>query len=195
MPSDAPLRLFFAVELPAEVRSRVARYAEGLRARAPADVRASWERAEKLHLTLKFIGEVEAERAEGLKIAAASACAGGEPFAVTIAGTGAFPPRGAPRVLWLGVADSGGGLARLHARLEEECAAEAFPREQRPFRPHLTLARLRAPAGAARLAHLHSCSDFGPETFTVGELVLVRSELGPGGSRHTPLSRHALGLD
>jgi 2'-5' RNA ligase len=191
MPHASPLRVFFAVELPDETRQRVARYVEDLRGRAP-QVRASWERAEKLHLTLKFIGEVEAERVEGLKLAAGRAGSGVAPFDISIAGTGAFPPRGAPRVLWLGVLDEGGRLAELQRRLETECAAEGFPREQRAFRPHLTLARLRAPQGAAQLSTLHTRSDFGPETFTVGELVLVRSELAPGGSRHTPLSRHTL---
>lgn len=193
MPNESKtlLRLFCAVELPEEVRERVGRYVSGLRAGFPK-VRASWERVEKLHLTIKFVGEVEPPRAAALSEASARAAASVAPFPVTIADTGAFPPKGPTRVLWLGVRDEADGLQTLWRRLEDECHAAGFPREARPFRPHLTVARLRDPAGAGQLAEEHRRSAFEAASFRVSELVVVRSELGPAGSRHTPLSRHAL---
>ncbi len=184
-------RLFCAVNLPGELKARAAEHQGHLRAAAP-QVRASWEQPGKLHLTLKFLGESELPRVEALTRAAGRAAEGLRPFELSVAGTGSFPPRGAPRVLWLGVEDSSGLLARLHARLEEECAREGFPRESKPFRPHLTLARLRSREGAERLAALHRESRFEPQTFKVSELVVVRSELLPDGARHTPISRHQL---
>jgi len=190
--NDQEVRVFCAVELPPEARARAAAHAADLRARFK-EVRASWPRAEGLHLTLKFLGEIEEARVALLTAAAARAAEMCEPFGLTIEGAGAFPQRGAPRVLWLGVTDAAGGLVRLHGRLEAECAGSGFKREERPFHPHLTLARLRAPQGARALAQFHQEAGFEAIDFPVTELVVMRSELGPGGSRYTPLSRHRLG--
>ena len=184
--------MFCAVELSAEARERAALHIADLRSRAP-DVSAGWERPEKLHITLKFMGEIEQGRVAALSSAAERAARGVPPFDIGIEGVGAFPPRGLPRVLWLGVADTSGVLARLQQRLEDECAGGGFPREDRAFHPHLTIARLRRPRGARFLAALHSEKGFAPAHFCVDALVVLRSELGPGGSRHTELSRHPLG--
>jgi 2'-5' RNA ligase len=194
MPDEVqiPLRVFCAVELPDELRSRVAERARRLRAEFP-DVRASWERPEKLHITLKFLGDTEPARVEDLSRAAARAVSNVEPFDLTVEEPGAFPPHGQPRVLWLGIVDASGSLALMQRELETECAAVGFARESRPFKPHLTLARLRSPQGARELAAAHRATPFEPQRFKVSELALMRSELSPRGSRYTPLSRHALG--
>jgi 2'-5' RNA ligase len=180
-------RVFCAVELPGEVKSRVAKHIKHLHAEFP-EVRASWEKPEKLHVTLKFIGEIEPPRVEDLSRAAARAAGGVEPFDLTLAEPGAFPPHGPPRVLWLGIRDDSGNLAHLQYALEDECAAAGFPREPRPFKPHLTLARIRQPQGARELAAAHREPSFEPQSFNVSEIVLMRSELGPGGSRYTLLT-------
>src|SRR5688572_26405387 len=105
-------RLFCAVDLPGEIKALAAEQQESLRAAAP-QVRASWEQPGKLHLTLKFLGEIELPRVEPLTLAAGRAAEGLRPFELTVVGTGSFPPRGVPRVLWLGLEDSSGLLARL----------------------------------------------------------------------------------
>lgn len=189
--SDESLRVFCAVELPEEVREAADAHAARLRRDFP-EARASWPRPASLHITLKFLGEVEAARVAVLSRAAGASAEGFGPFELSVEEAGTFPPRGASRVLWLGVRDESGGLARLQRRLEEECEAAGFPREPRAFKPHLTLARLRAPKDAHALSEAHRRSTFGPHAFRVSELVVIRSELGPGGSRYTPLSRHAL---
>jgi 2'-5' RNA ligase len=194
MPDEGqtPLRVFCAVELPDELRSRVGERVRRLRAEF-SDVRASWEKPEKLHITLKFLGDIERARVAVLSDAAARAAAGVEPFELTIHEPGSFPPHGQPRVLWLGIVDVFGRLAVMQRALEEECATVGFPRESRAFKPHLTLARLRSPHGARELAAAHRETPFEPQRFKVSELIVMRSELGPGGSRYTPLSRHRLG--
>lgn len=184
-------RTFCAVELPDGVKSRVAEHVRRLLDGFP-HVRASWERPEKLHITLKFLGEIEPSRVEDLSRAAGRAAARVGPFELTLEEAGAFPPHGPPRVLWLGVRDASGRLAGLQSSLEDECAAAGFAREARPFKPHLTLARIRVPQGARELAAAHRASSFEPQTFNVSELVVMRSELGPGGSRYTPVSCHSL---
>lgn len=189
--NERPLRVFCAVELPAPIRERVAGHAARLRRDFP-HVRVGWDLSEKLHLTLKFVGETEPARVARLTQAAGRAAAGVAPFSLSIEGTGMFPPRGVPRVLWLGVKDIEGGLALLQQRLEEGCAAEGFPREARAFRPHLTVGRIRAADGVAPLAAAHRETVFHSDPFNVTEMVVMRSDLGPGGSRYTPLSRHTL---
>ena len=185
------LRVFCAVELPREVREAAAEHAARLRRDFP-EVRASWARPASLHITLKFLGEVEAARIGDLSRAAGAVVEGFGPFGLTIEEAGTFPPRGAARVLWLGVRDESGGLARLQRRLERECEAAGFAGETRAFKPHLTLARLRPSKDAPALSEAHRRSTFGPHDFRVTDLFVMRSQLGPGGPRYTPLSRHAL---
>ncbi|HEY0005126.1 MAG TPA: RNA 2',3'-cyclic phosphodiesterase [Pyrinomonadaceae bacterium] len=192
MKTEELWRVFCAIELPPHLRERAAEHSARLRAAMP-EVRASWDRAEKLHLTIKFLGEIEPYRVQLLEQAAERVGSEAEPFELVLEGTGAFPPRGLPKVLWLGIKDPAGALLGLQRSLEETCAAAGFPRETRPFHPHLTLARLRTPHGARRLATLHMKTLFQPARFPVTDLLVIRSELGPGGSRYTELSRHRLG--
>ncbi len=184
------LRVFCAIELPAGVRARAAEHIARLRLAVP-EVRASWERTEKLHITLKFLGEIAMERVEALSGASSSATRNTPPFTLALASAGAFPPRGLPRILWLGIDDSSGALTGLQSRLEEECASAGFARDERPFHPHLTIARIRAPQGARRLASRHQEIDFEAMEFAVADLVIMQSELGAGGSRYTEISRHS----
>ncbi len=180
-------RTFCAIELPAEVRRRVSEHVARLREAVP-QARVGWERAEKLHITLKFLGEIERGRVGALERAARRASADVPPFTLTVEGAGAFPPRGLPRVLWVGITDESGQLSLLQQRLEEECARENFSREGRAFHPHLTVARLRTPEGARRLAELHTATPFPAESVPVNELTIIRSILGPGGARYTKIS-------
>jgi 2'-5' RNA ligase len=191
--ASMPLRVFCAVPLPIEIRERAIEHIVQLRQAAP-DIRAGWERVEKMHITLKFLGEIEADRVASLSEATERAVSALQPFKLSITGAGAFPTPRNPRVLWLGITDHSNELARLQKLLEDECAAAGFQREPRAFHPHLTLARLRTPQGARRLAMLHQELGFAPMEFTVNEIVVIRSELTPGGSRYTDVSRHALSV-
>lgn len=188
---SARLRVFCAVPLSEEVRARAARHIELLRERAP-DIRASWERPEKLHITLKFLGEIEPIRVEALSLAAERAARRTNSFTLSIEGAGAFPPRGLPRVLWLGIKDETGNLAWLQQSLEREAEREGFTRDERAFHPHLTIARLRKPEGARQLAALHQQTGFEAASFPVSKLLVIRSDLGPTGSRYTEISEHSL---
>lgn len=189
------MRIFCAVDLPDDVRARVAAHIARLREAATASpLKISWERAEKLHLTLKFLGELEPARVEALTRAATRTVEGLGKFALTLADAGTFPASGNPRVLWLGLRDETNRLDALYQRLEEECARENFPREARAFHPHITVARIRIPntAPARHIAKLHRETGFEPASFNVNELIVMQSQLGPGGSRYTPLSKHEL---
>lgn len=191
-------RTFIAIELPRQLRLRVVEHIDRLRRDVPG-VRASWVREDNLHLTLKFLGNVSVSEIPKLSDAITSGVSGIEPFELTVAGCGVFPPKGRPNVLWLGVSSSRDStsdtrhpLSLLHAAIEDECAKTGFPPEQRAFHPHLTIARLRKVGGERHLAEVHQSLGFAPETFSVSEIVVFKSELLRAGSKHTPISRHAL---
>jgi 2'-5' RNA ligase len=182
-------RLFIAIELPPATRKRLKEHIDRLRESVP-DARASWSREEHLHLTLKFLGDTPVIRAESLSLAAERVARSAYLLEIIVKGCGAFPTRGQPRVLWIGIDDPSRQLGRLQESLEDECANAGFAREQRPFHPHLTIARLRKPHGSRQLAELHKEIGFETETVAVSALTVVRSELRSEGSRHTAISRH-----
>ena len=189
MPALPAFRTFIAIELPSDLRARVAQHTASLRRDVP-DVRASWSREDNLHLTLRFLGNVPVTDVTKVSDAVASATKSVSSFELTFSDCGTFPPRGRPAVLWIGSQAS--GLQTLHAALENELAQAGFPREARPFHPHLTVARLRNSQGARELAELHRTLGFAPIVIGVSEVVVFRSELLKQGPKHTAISRHNL---
>lgn len=190
--TDKPWRVFCAVELPAEVLQRVTQHIARLKEAAP-DAQASWGRANSIHLTLKFLGDIPQASVHNLSEAASQAVAGLEPFTIRLEQTGVFPSHGSPRVLWIGVNDFEGKLRKLQMRLEDQAERLGFQKEARTFHPHITLARLRKPHQHARsLASVHKATQFEPAEVAVAELLVIRSELSSEGSRYSTISRHRL---
>ena len=198
-------RIFIAIELPTEIRRRITEHIDQLRSAFPG-VRASWSREDNLHLTLKFLGDISTTRIPPLSESCGEAIKRLAPFDLSVKGCGTFPPHGKPKVLWIGIEDAnassppsetsaspaGVPLLSLHAAIEARCAAAGFPREPRPYHPHLTIARLREARASHTLAEHPKQIGFSPLVFTVSELTLFRSELSSQGSKHTALARHAL---
>ncbi len=181
-------RVFCAVELPDVVRARLEDHISRLRKEVP-DAAASWSRVENIHLTLKFFGNVEVNRIEKISAAAERAVKQFSTFPIGVGGTGVFPRPSRPQVLWIGVNDPSGQLSALQEKFEDECGAEGFEKEDRAYRPHLTIARLRKPEGARHLADAHLRMKFETIEVRLSELVIFRSELSSKGSRYTPISR------
>ena len=184
-------RMFCAVELPGELRKQLEEHILKLRKGVP-DAAASWSRVENIHLTLKFFGNVELDRIPAISAAAERAVVEFSAFPIGIGNTGVFPKPSRAQVLWIGVSDPSGNLSALQERLENECAAEGFPKENRAYKPHLTIARLRRPEGARRLADTHLQMQFPTTNIDLNELILFRSELSPKGSKYTPVSTHPI---
>jgi 2'-5' RNA ligase len=187
----ASFRTFIAIEIPHEIRARVTAHIARLRELLP-DSSASWNRDQNLHLTLKFLGDVSIDRLEDLSQAVAHTTSQFDPFQISLTGCGAFPARGKPSVLWIGIKDSSGTLSQLQRELDECCARVGFAREARAFHPHLTIARLRKPQRGRELAELHGGLEFPALSLTIAEIVGFRSELLPQGARHSALFRHEL---
>ena len=184
-------RVFCAVELPDEVRARLHDHIAKLREAVP-DAAASWTRVESIHLTLKFFGNVVVDRIPRISDAIAGTVKEFGQFQIGVGATGLFPKPSRPQVLWIGVSDPSAKLVSLQRQLENQCAKEAFEKEDRAYRPHLTIARLRKPEGARQLADSHLRMEFKPADLQLKELILFRSELSSKGSRYTPISRHEL---
>lgn len=183
-------RSFFAIELSAEIAGGVRRIQGALRERATG---VRWVRPEGIHLTLKFLGEVEPDRIETIMHKAEETVRNLGSFAVEIRGGGEFPSAQNPRVIWIGVEDPSGRLTRLQARVETGMAELGFTHEKRGYTPHLTVGRVRSGKGRKTVAKALDAirgSDLGE--MEVREVILFRSHLKPTGAEYTKLGSFPL---
>jgi 2'-5' RNA ligase len=183
--------LFVAVNLPAAERRAAHEAAAALRrARLPV----KWVAEEAVHVTLRFLGEVDEDRAAPIGDALAAAVRSARPFGLALGGVGAFPSLARPRVLWLGV-ERHPALELLANDVEQALMTLDFEPELRPFHPHLTLGRAERGARPAAFADLERlASGIAYQGSTLIESVdLMRSVLGPRGATYTVLSRASLG--
>jgi 2'-5' RNA ligase len=187
------VRLFTAIELGADVAAQAGALVDDLRRRtaklAPA-ARVTWVAADRIHLTLRFIGEVEEQQAAQV-VHALRDPVRTAPFPVRWGAPGAFPPRGAPRVLWLGIERGARDLEALEAEVSGRLRAIGIPPEDRPYHPHLTLARVREPAGLRTAALFDGLHPRLGET-TVDAITLFESRLSPKGPAYTTLLKTPL---
>jgi RNA 2',3'-cyclic 3'-phosphodiesterase len=177
------VRLFLALPIPREIGVRLA-VAPGAREEWP---RAAWVEPEALHLTLVFFGERLDSELEPL-IRGLGAAPAAPLRTVRIAGAGAFPERGAMRVVWLGVGPAA-ELTELSARYREAARAAGVEFDTKPFRPHLTLARCRPPWPTAWRQRLAALAPAGPVDFAPPAVTLFRSTLSSAGAQHEPVAR------
>ena len=181
----AGIRTFICIEIPDSIKERIRRLQETLR---QTEAQVSWTKSSNVHLTLKFLGGVEASRIEFASKALERATSGVGPFEVEIGGAGCFPSPRSPRVLWVGVPNVAEQLRQLYSTIENELAREGFEREKRKFSPHLTIGRIRAPLNTASLTEALLATGFDPQTFIATEVILMRSDIKPTGSIYTPQS-------
>lgn len=181
--ADERWRCFVAVSLAEPARAAVVAYLERLRATVAG---VAWTRADTLHLTLQFLGDVASSRVPSLIDRWRDALGDAEAFTLRVGGVGAFPNLARPQVLWVGTTSD--RVAALVERVQGASEAEGFARERRPFHPHVTLGRVRSRRDAPDLAFLarDGAREFG--SAPVEQIVLYRSELRAGGARHTPLA-------
>ena len=174
-------RLFVALRPPRPIRDILIAAMHGISG-------ARWQSDEQLHLTLRFIGEVDHYRAED--IAAALGALHAPAIAARIAGVGLFERQGRPHMVWAGV-DPHEPIAALHRKIDQRLARVGVAPETRAFVPHITLARLNRSAGPVA-PFLALNSDLASEPFLFGHVTLYESEMGHGGSRYHPVARYPL---
>jgi len=184
------MRLFIAIGLGEELRESLAGVLAILRRRLKG---VAWVRPEKIHLTLKFLGEVGEGDIPSVRQAldeTASLCS---PFALSCGGLGAFPSPSRPRVIWAGLEGGEESLSALVREIEARLSALGFPSEERPYHPHLTLGRVKVPSGTGDLEKVFSqtrADSLGPLSAAV--LLLMKSTLTPDGAVHEVVSEHPL---
>jgi 2'-5' RNA ligase len=185
------IRSFIAVEVPQPLRAKLDEVQRELK-RADADVR--WVRPENIHLTLKFLGSVTGEELEKLAGVIAPIISSWTPFEVRLHGLGCFPSSRNPRIVWVGIERGSVEASSLQKAVENQAADVGFPSETRPFKPHLTLGRVRSPQGKDSLAQaVENHQDVEIGSFRVNEVYLFKSELKPSGAVYTKLQTFPMG--
>jgi RNA 2',3'-cyclic 3'-phosphodiesterase len=219
------LRAFIAIQLSDQLKSQIGDLQANLKRRAPEVRGVGWARPESIHLTLRFLGDIEETQVEPLKRVLEAAAAEARPFSLEARGLGAFPTPQRARVIWLGLHGLSGGvsgkesaaphaestrdarderrpddaltaLVALQAAIEEGVVGLGLAREDRPFMPHLTLARIRERKAMEPLIRLlTSHRDHLVGSMRADAIALVRSELRPEGAVYTSLVEVPLGME
>jgi len=185
------VRTFIAIELDETINAALTDLQEQLKVKVPqGSVR--WVRSEGIHLTLKFLGDVPADRIGEIEQALTQACVGFPAFSFSVEGLGCFPDPRRPRVVWVGVREESGTLRRLQKAIEDGMEKLGFPPEGRKFDAHLTLGRTQRRASSGdvrRLGQLVSETDVGSlGQMEARSVSLIKSDLRPTGAVYTQLA-------
>ncbi|KKW91027.1 MULTISPECIES: RNA 2',3'-cyclic phosphodiesterase [Sphingobium] len=172
-------RLFVAIRPPADVRTELLDLMNGITG-------ARWQEDEQLHLTLRFVGEVDRHRANDLADALGSVRF--SPFDIALAGVGCFDRKGHVHTLWAG-AQPRDPLAQLHQKVDRACVRAGLPPDERSYLPHVTLARFGRTVGSME-AFMARHAGLTSPPFTVEEFTLFESQLGPAGSTYHMVERY-----
>ena len=187
------MRLFVAVEMNQVVADAARDAIDDLRARvmslAPR-ARVTWSAPDRIHVTVRFIGEADEARALAIR-SALGPTIDAPVFDLAVEGVGAFPPKGPPRVFWAGLTDGRDGLLEVE-RVVSQHLETLVPGEDRPYSPHLTLARVKEPAGLSRATLFEGLATRQFGRVHVDAITLFESRLSPKGATHVPLQRTAL---
>lgn len=188
------IRAFIAVELPSFLKEELGRIESILKAGNTTPVK--WVDFESIHLTLKFLGDIESSRVGEIIEGIENACVGISPFELKIKGLGVFPNPARTRIAWVGLVDSTDELSLLQRNIESEMEKLEYERETRKFSPHLTLARVRdqaTPDERERFGNLVTATAFSSERITVNSVSLMKSHLTRQGALYTRLGSIRLG--
>lgn len=180
------MRVFIAIELPTEVKVALTALQNDLRD-TPADI--AWSRPDNFHLTINFIGEVEAEQLSIITNACSDAAASVQPFVLQLNGTGVFPNDRQPKVLWVGLTGEMDKLQSLHRTLKDNLHAAGFAQETRAYHPHLTLGRVGNSRNVGAVTAQLQMVELPVLPFSVSELVVMHSHVQSAVLTYTPLAK------
>ncbi len=178
-------RAFIAIELNEAVHSKIASLQSILK-KSNADVK--WLESGSIHLTLKFLGNMEIQKIKEIEEILNETAAGLEPFALTLKGIGAFPGLDHPRVIWVGVESGASQSKQLVKTIEEKLEIIGIPREEREFYAHITLGRVKSQKNIHNLEKIIAATEFAAgSAVDVNHLTLFKSQLSREGPVYTPL--------
>jgi RNA 2',3'-cyclic 3'-phosphodiesterase len=188
------MRLFIGVELDDRTKAAAADVAERLRQRLQRrvpELTARWIAPENLHITVWFIGEVDDKRADAIRAVLIRSAFDTPAFDLALAGCGAFPPSGAPRVFWVGVHRGGPDMGRLYVQVADRLAPLGYEPERRAYTAHLTIARVKDPGRGTAKTIRGILEDVPADcgVCRISAVTLFRSRLSPRGAAYEPLLR------
>lgn len=184
------MRTFIAIDFSEGIKARLIALQDRIRSQVPS---LSWVKPEQLHLTLKFLGEIDETVVSTVGDAISQVTANFGPFDLSLKGAGTFGHRDSASVIWVGIKDTGQTLYKLQADLESALEPLGFPREDRPFKPHLTLARNKNPRQSQQVRkQVDAEADFAGGCEHVESLTFYQSVLSRAGPAYSVLSTHPL---
>jgi 2'-5' RNA ligase len=180
----AMIRTFIAVDIPQDIKMDLDRLISGFRHEGKG---IRWVRAQNLHLTLRFLGDVDENSIPGLAESIKTNLNNTKPFDLALKGLGGFPNLKKPRVIWIGSNDPENRLYDLAFNVENACREAGFGKSDKKFSAHLTIGRIKFPKGLEGILKVIENSDFASELFSVGEVVIYKSVLSAAGPTYTKL--------
>lgn len=190
--NEKNIRAFLAIEPPENVLQEISRLQDKLKREISG--RLSWTRPQGQHLTLKFFGDISREDINNICSAVQKRVIADQKLNLKVERLGIFPDARKPRVLWCGVTGDLERLINLQKNLDGDFAALGFPAEDRPFKAHLTLARIKDPRDITGMSEaLKKYDSFKAGEFVADKLFLFQSNLSPQGAVYTKLAEFVLG--
>lgn len=181
----AKIRTFIACDIPETLLEKILNLQDKLKG---LDADVSWTKISGIHITLKFLGDIEEGSIDKIASVILDAAKGQSSFEIKIKGSGSFPSLKNPRVIWLGVMDEAGRLSSIQQALDSGLKALGFEPDEREFRPHLTLGRVKGAKGKERLSSaISGLKDVEIGSFPIDRVIFYKSELKPAGAIYTKL--------
>lgn len=185
-------RAFIAIEIPEDIKLQLKQVQERLKQGLTG---VNWARPEGIHLTLKFLGNIDEEMISRIGDSMKKATERSSVFSIRLSGLGIFPGPRFPRVVWIGVKEGGEDLKGLNRAIDKTMDKLGFSAEEREFRPHLTLGRVRSQERRDELLKaIEELQNFETGSFEAREVSLIKSDLKPGGAVYTKLLTVPLGI-
>ncbi len=183
------IRTFICFELPDKIKEKIADLQDDLK---PFGDGVRWMRPDSIHLTLKFLGDVEEEQIPEITSAVQKASDAIPPLKIQVSGCGAFPNFRRPRVFWVGVKEESGKLLELGSNIEMALEEIGYPKEKRDFSPHLTFGRVKSRNGIPEMTDFLKKHNFELKPFKADQVIVMQSQLRPTGAVYTPLKEVSL---
>ncbi|MEK6598961.1 MAG: RNA 2',3'-cyclic phosphodiesterase [Deltaproteobacteria bacterium] len=187
MEKDKTIRTFIAIELPAKIIDGLKEIQDELK---DGTNKVTWVKPENIHLTIKFLGDIEADKIDSIVGLLEGAAAKSRSFDISAKGVGCFPTIDNPRVLWVGIEEGNVNMAALYNNIEDALSAIGFAKEERPFKPHLTLGRIKFLKDKKGLKErIERFKDITLGQYMVDSICLFQSRLTPEGAVHIKLEK------
>jgi len=180
------IRTFIAISVLEEIKKNIADLQRKLKG---CGGHIKWVRTESIHLTLKFLGDVEESKIDTIADSLKKAVRTQKSFKISVSGTGAFPNIRQPRVLWVGIDEGKEILTSLASEIDRVCTALGFKPEKRKFSAHLTLGRVKFQKNINTTLNTMNAANFKGGSFRAEEIIIMKSELRPEGALYTPLHK------